>query len=212
MEPVGESFHILRVTVLNHIVLPSVIAVTAASNDDGGTCVACGLARAFAQTGRRTLIVDANPGKRTVGSELGIPEPPVSRQATVRETGFLNLSLAALPRRESADAAFDVGRFVSEMRSEYTITIIDAAPIATSSLSIEVAQAADTVLLAVRLGRRLRKADHDLRKLLADLNTNVLGVVPTRAGRDDHAARPPKANEQRPRSAQVSLLRSRRAM
>jgi hypothetical protein len=63
------------------------------------------------------------------------------------------------------------------------MVVVDAPPIPNSGLALELAESADGVLLAVRLGRRPEAADIELRRLLGEISTRVLGVVPTHARR-----------------------------
>lgn len=170
MDAVAESFRILRVTIEGRLQHPSVIAVSAALGCEGTTYVACGLARAFSETGRRTLLVDANPAASGIADELA------------SGGGKPNLSLVSLPLPEAC-AGLNVGEIVGAMREEYAVVIVDTPPLTASSIALEFARVADNVLLAVRLGRRIQKADQDLRKQVTELGARVIGIVPTRADR-----------------------------
>lgn len=215
MRVIEEAFRILRVNIEAKAPPPSVIAVTSALHGDGTTYVACGLARAFAEAGYSTLIVDANGDGLGVEEELGTRDlwTPLGGGRT-RDSGVPRLSVKSLP----TGTPLDVNELIVGIRSAHEVTIFDTPPITGSSVAIEIARAVDNVLIAVRLGRRLQSADHDLRKLIADFETRVLGVVPTRAGRRKSQARdgaedpePETVGEQASRPT-LSIFRSRSAM
>jgi Mrp family chromosome partitioning ATPase len=165
MPSLEEGFRILRVTVEGRLTLPAMIVVSAALSHEGTTYVAQGLARAFAEAGRRTLLLDTSGGDRS------------SPHRRIDGAGA-NLVLAAFDAHERA-------RIVAELRAEgraqYAAIVVDAPPIPESGLALELAETADGVLLAVRLGRRPEAADIELRRLLGEISTRVLGVVPTHA-------------------------------
>jgi Mrp family chromosome partitioning ATPase len=186
MRPLEENFRILRVRVEAQTEFPALLVVSSAKRSDGVTFVACGLARAFAEAGQRTLLVDANTAHPGVAQELALD--PIRPGRTTTELNARNgeiprLSVASLVTPAEGGVVGDgkLSDLLDEMRAAYSVTVVDAATLPTSSTALQLAHAADGVLFAVRLGRRIDAADYELRRIATDQSARVLGVVPTRA-------------------------------
>jgi len=184
MQSSEEKFRFLRIRI-QHEAAPQalVIVVGAAQPGDGATYVACGLARAFAEAGHRTLLLDANPVSAGIADELGIT---AVADASNPQRLDRNLSLASLYEREKRLVADDdLDLIIAGVRSRYAVTIVDASVIPGSGGALQLARIADGVLVAVRLGRHPCAADHEMKLLLQP--DGVLGhkafsgIVPTRA-------------------------------
>ena len=200
MYELEESFRILRVTVESRRPDAAVVAVGSALPNDGTTFVACGLARAFAEAGRSTLLVSASSVDK-VADELSMRIPPsfsLPNAAVLRVEREPNLNVAYLPvnggRRSPNSKTVDLLR---ELRSEYDMIVVDVESIPDSGQALELAREADSVLVAVRMGRKPSKAD---RSLAAELGDAIVGVVPTNPRR-----RLPDADQETVRTAAPAL-------
>jgi len=109
MVPLEENFRILRVRVESREPVPSLIAVSAAMRGDGTTYVACGLARAYAESGRRTLVIDANIANPGVAGELGLRAVGTESGLGTVRASIENPRLYAITRA-SADADSPLGK------------------------------------------------------------------------------------------------------
>jgi hypothetical protein len=181
MESLQENFRILRIRVEAQTALPAIVVVSAAMSCDGTTYVAAGLARAFAEAGHRTLLLEANTARPGVAEHLEIrPIPPTCTALGLhaRQAEIPGLWVSAL-RGGPADGT--MRDLTARMRTEFAITVIDAAAIPTSSTALQLSHAADALLVAVRKGRRACVADQELLRLIGDGDVRLLGVVPTRA-------------------------------
>jgi Mrp family chromosome partitioning ATPase len=183
MQSVEESFRLLRVRVQHAPKPPSFIVVGAALSGDGATFVACGLARAFAEAGQETLLLDANPRNSGIADELEIS---FRSSAGKPERVAPNLSVASIFDQEERMLEDDVlSGIVSHVRSQYQITIVDSPVIPKSGAAMQIARAADGLLVAVRLGRRPAPEDLEMKLLMQPGgmlgDKLVTGVVPTRA-------------------------------
>jgi len=183
MYSIEENFRCLRVRVQHEVALPALIVVGAALRGDGTTYVACGLARAFAEAGRPTLLLDANPRSSGIADELGITTISNAAKPDLIDR---NLSVASLFEREERIVSDDeLAEVVASVRSHYAVTIVDAPVIPGSGAALQLGRAADCVLVAVRLLRRPCAADHEMKLLLQSGgllgNKAISGVVPTRA-------------------------------
>jgi Mrp family chromosome partitioning ATPase len=180
MRPLSESFDVLRMRVEARAALPALVLISAAQRGDGTTSVACGLARAFAADGRRTLLIDANLARAAVADELEVEPLPLITE-TASDLGARNgevprLSLVAIPPETVRD--LELPRLLRTARANFAVTIIDAGPLPACSTALELARCADAIVLAVRLGRRSSDDDREAAELAGE---RLLGVVPTRA-------------------------------
>jgi Mrp family chromosome partitioning ATPase len=177
MRPLDENFRILRVRVQHAAGLPALVVVSAAMDADRGTLVACGLARAFAEAGIDTLLLDARSSRSEIAQELELGVPPSPQMP--RKIGN-NLTIAALfEREERLLTDSKMGEIFEEVRGRYAVTVVDAPAIPGSGAALQLARLADGLLLAVRLGRRQSAEDLETVQLLA--GTTITGIVPTRA-------------------------------
>ena len=178
MSGVNEKFRILRVCVEDQAPVPSVVVVSSALRNDGASYVATGLARAFAESRHRTLLIDANGNDTGAMDGLaGIQTPRLSVRAMFGE-----------------DTKQDVGATLDALRKEFDVVIVDAPPVPGSSLALSLARASDGVILAVRLGRRISEADNEMMRLLSE--RRILGVVPT--GRPEQSSSPARVRVPQP--------------
>jgi succinoglycan biosynthesis transport protein ExoP len=181
MESLKENFRILRIRVESQTALPAIVVVSAAMSGDGTTYVASGLARAFAEAGHRTLLLEANTARPGVAECLEIrPIPPTCTAAALhpRQADIPDLWVSAL-RGGPADGT--MRDLTARMRNEFAVTVIDAAAIPASSTALQFSHAADALLVAVRSGRRACAADQELLRLIGDGDVRLLGIVPTKA-------------------------------
>ena len=183
MQPVDEHFRSLRVRVQHATKSPSIVAVGAAIRGDGATFVACGLARAFAEAGHKTLLIDANPRFSRVAGELGTPVRGTPGQP---ERLAPNFSVASLfDKRERLLEDKELTDVLAHLRTHYAITIVDSPAIPHSGFALQLARIADGLLVAVRLGRRPVAEDIEMNLLMrsgAILGDKAIsGIVPTRA-------------------------------
>src|SRR5260370_24179559 len=165
MEWLKEKFRIVRIRVESQTALPAIVAVSAAMSGDGTTYVAAGLARAFAEAGHRTLLLEANSARPGVAESLEIrPIPPTCTVAGLHARPEVpGLWVSAL-RGGPADRT--MRDLTTRMRNELAVTLIDAAAIPTSSTALQLSHVADALLVALRTGRRPFAADQDLLLLI----------------------------------------------
>jgi Mrp family chromosome partitioning ATPase len=180
MRPLSQSFEVLRARIEARAELPALVLVSAAERGDGTTSVACGLARAFAEGGQRTLLVDANAAHSAVAEELGVrPLPALSPEAL--ELGARNgevprLSLVGVPAKEEREVR--LGTLLRGAREHFAVIVVDAGALPACSMALQLARCADAIILAVRLGRRSSDNDGEAVELAGE---RLIGVVTTRA-------------------------------
>ena len=172
------------------------LMVTSPYQGDGKTTMAVSLGWSYAESGYRTVLVDADFIGRAMTHQFGRLREPGLREIIrsgrmndeVVELGHPNLNLLGVgfDRRVSA-ANLNAGvlrRVIESLRDHYDIIIIDTGPMTASIETLPVASVCDGVVMALRRGRsraRMAECIDDIRGVGAD----YLGVVLNSADRKD---------------------------
>ncbi|EMI54323.1 GumC family protein [Rhodopirellula sallentina] len=171
--PAAEVFRVLRTGLLvaarknGH----QVIQVTSPLPGDGKSTTSVNLAMAFAQTGKRTLIVDADLRKPRVArllhlsGESGFSEalqdlcdPTDVVQSTVSDNLFA-VSAGAIPANPSELLQSDrFSQLINVWRDKFDFIVVDTPPVLAVSDAAVVSEEMDNVLLAVRIIKNGRKS------------------------------------------------------
>jgi succinoglycan biosynthesis transport protein ExoP len=166
------------------------LLITSAGPGEGKTTTASNLATAHAEQGNRTLLIDGDLRRPSVHRNFNLPSVvglsnalmgEVSwREARIHVQGTPNLDIlpAGPPSRRAADL---VGRGLTELleeaASEYDLVVLDAPPLLGFAEPLQMATAADGVLVVARAGQTSRKAVATVLATLARLRARVVGVV-----------------------------------
>jgi cellulose biosynthesis protein BcsQ len=182
-DAIDGRMEIVRAAVVAARVGPSVIVITSATEGDGKGALAEGLARSLVLAGRRVLLVDANPGPASLtrgsaprlSAEPGFDILAFAVAARNGAPGMLSLTGPEIAQTCTAQAA---GAAFKRFRAAFDFTIVDAATPERGAAMVVLAEAADRVLVAARLGRRATRGDRSLMDLLeSGGRASVLGVV-----------------------------------
>lgn len=200
-ELVNASVHQIR-TVIDARLLGAgqggvVHVVTSAAAGEGKSTVTLRLAKSFAISGKRSVIVDADLVGRKASSKFAMQGMPGFAEAViegadplalVRPTGQENLSFLPagakgplLPERVSASAAI---RVLQALCAEYDAVLVDTGPILGSIEAQSIVPIADEVLLVVSRGTGVRLVRLAIDRLNR-LGAKRLGVVFNRATMQD---------------------------
>jgi Mrp family chromosome partitioning ATPase len=163
---------------------------------DGKTTLAVSLGWSYAESGYRTLLIDADFIGRAMTHQFGKLRDPGLREIVrsgkmkneVVELGHPNLNLLGVgfDRRVSAANLNPtvLRKVINTLRDDFDIIIIDTGPLTASIEALPVASVADGVVLSLRRGRsraRITDCIHDIR----GVGTDYLGVVLNYANRGD---------------------------
>lgn len=171
------------------------ILVTSAANDDGKSTAAANLAAVLAQSGQRTILVDADlhrPAQATIwgvtsaqGLDVLMREDRALANPPLIETSLENLHLLLPGELPNVPADVLTSQRMSEIigllkaRSDYII--FDAPPVlATTDASI-LSPKVDGVVLVVRAGSTRTTQVERAKRLLESVNARLLGAVLTNA-------------------------------
>lgn len=172
------------------------LMVSSPFQGDGKTTLAVSLAWSYAESGYKTLLVDADFVGRAMTHQFGRLKEPGLREVVrngvlgeeIADLGHPNLSLLGVGFDRRITAANLSPRLFSRvleaLRPEYDFIIVDSGPLTASIEALPIASAVDGVVLALRRGRsrlRLTECMADIRSVGAD----YLGVVLNYADRSD---------------------------
>lgn len=186
LQGLNENYRTLRVSIEATVPPPGLIVVSSALTGDGKTEVASGLARALAECGYDTALVDTNWQHPGVAASLGIADLPPAMQldriaasgknGTVKNLEAISIADQRFPALVSAER---MRAMIADLRARFQYTVVDSAAIPIGMAGLQFARFADGVILAVRLGRAPRPADKMTIQALERVGARVLGVVTT---------------------------------
>ncbi len=171
------------------------LVVSSPSPGEGKSTIACNLAIALAETGRRTLLVDADlrkprlhevfglGGGRGLSDLLRATEPPVRLPLHhfLRETSIPALSVLPSGTANGEGPALlhagRTGELLRRLEREFDVVVLDTPPLLAVSDARILAGFADAAVLVVRLDETTREqAGLAVEQVLSD-GSRLLGVV-----------------------------------
>jgi len=186
----SESYRKLRTNIsyLDPDNPPRTLLVTSALAGDGKSITAANLAASLAQSGRRTILVEADLRRPTLSKLLGlVPDVGVTTvvagraeaaEVTQRFGDFDVITSGSIPPNPSELLGSQAFRqIVQQLRETYDNVVIDTPPLLAVTDAAVAAVAADAVILVTQARRTKRpellKALYGLRAV----DANVAGVV-----------------------------------
>ena len=166
------------------------IVMTSAEPGEGKTTVAVYLAMANAASGKKTLLVDADLRRPSVHAKFGLtPHEGLSnvltgelswRDVVIPMEGRANLDV--LPAGPGSHRAADLigprmSELLDEFAKEYVLVILDSPPLLGFAECLQMASAADGVLIVSRAGETKRKTVATVVSTLQRIRANIVGVV-----------------------------------
>lgn len=182
MKTINEEYAALRVTLESTLTMPAIVVVGSATDEDEPGVVAGNLSKAFAEAGYRTVVVDPYGGDM-LKDELGLKVPIASEIAAIPTSAvngsIKNLSAVAVSKSapQTTTSFLKLRSILSELRSNYDVTIINAGVIGANPLALQFAAGSQGVILGFRFGRKPAGADHELMGALRHVGASILGVV-----------------------------------
>ncbi len=196
-EDVTEAFRSIRTALLysragGH---PRSVLFTSAAPGEGKTTNICGTAWAFAQTGARTLLVDADFREPTCHKILnahrshglsevlvGLAEPEhviqrLGHQGLRNQEDLYFLSAGAhVPDPGELLTSMRMFQVLQQLIAEYQFVLVDSAPISLASDTIGLATMVDSVVVVAGAATSKRSVRSACRKL-SDAGATIAGVV-----------------------------------
>jgi succinoglycan biosynthesis transport protein ExoP len=166
------------------------IVITSAIPGEGKTTIAAHLAIANAYRGKRTLLVDGDLRRPSIHARFGLnPREGLSNVLT-GELAWRDVilpvedkpNLSLLPAGPGSHRAADLigprlSTLLDEFGKEYDLVILDSPPLLGFAECLQMASAADGVLIVSRAGSTRRKDVAEVVSVLSRLRANIVGVV-----------------------------------
>ncbi|MDX6215812.1 MAG: tyrosine-protein kinase [Frankiales bacterium] len=197
----AETYRTLRtgVTFADPDNPPRVIMVTSATEGEGKTTTAVNLAIALAQSGERTVIVDADLRRASVATMLGL-EGAVGVTSVITKTarledalqvwqdGLIVLPAGTLPPNPSEIVGSQaMGRLIQDLHDYADVIVIDSPPVIPVTDAVVLSTQVEGVILVVRAGRTQRAQASEARRRLDGVQATVIGSVLNGAKRSSAA-------------------------
>lgn len=191
--PGAEAYRSIRTNLAHTLALDGTtsIMVTSPSNGEGKTTTASNLAVAFAQQGRRVLLVDSDMRRAQIHKVFGLDASPGLSDLLLNGKGIQDVIQTSEIRgldvvtagKEFPVSAADLlsgeearDRF-SHLSSDYDIVIVDAPPVLLTADAPILASHLDGVLLVLRAGETERETAQYAIHQLAAVGANLVGAI-----------------------------------
>jgi capsular exopolysaccharide synthesis family protein len=192
--PETEAFRTLRTALAFHTQESERVVISSSEPGDGKTTVMANLAVNFAQSGKKTLLIDADmrrPGLTTMLNRKGTPglsdilhsDDDVADLADqwVLDTELEHLDvLASGPRRPNPSellAGARMGDLLAWADAEYDQVMIDSPPVLVASDALTLGRLVDGAILVVRPDKNRRRLVSRAVDVFKSVSVPVIGVV-----------------------------------
>lgn len=198
--PISEAYRSLRTTLLMHLEqsgarstagerAPAII-VTSSTTQEGKSLTSANLAVTLAQTGRRTLIIDADMRRPTAHKNFGLERNVglsgvlagnQTAVATISDTDIENLQVLSAgpipPNPAELLASAAMGDLLAWARREYDFVIVDTPPVVPVTDPTILSRLVDAVVLVVRSNSSHHREVGEALSKLQQADCKVLGAV-----------------------------------
>lgn len=190
--PASEAFRSLRFNIEASALDRGVktIAVTSGSQGEGKTTTAINLAVAYAQIGKKVLLIDADLRKPSIHLTLG-GDPGIgltdyllnlrSVQEVIQESyvDHLSVILSGPPQTNPSEllASVRMNALLDALKERYDIIFMDTPPLLSLTDAKMMCAKSDGVLLVVAHGKVKRMVAKKVKEELVLSKANLLGIV-----------------------------------
>lgn len=191
--PITEQYRTIRTNIHFMMVdkqLKSLV-ITSAGPGEGKSTTTANLAVVFANSGSRTLLVDADLRKPTVGktflldnsrgfsnllSEMNLSIDQVTKQSKIDNLSIIT-SGPKPPNPSELLGSNRMEELLEQMHAKYDIILFDMPPVMAVTDAQLLASKADGTLVVIREGTTKKEEAIKTKKLLELVDANVLGTV-----------------------------------
>jgi Mrp family chromosome partitioning ATPase len=184
-----HEFQLLRNRIEAEIHGPALVLVTSATERDGASLTAYGLADSLSQAGHRVVLVTTGDstfaGRSDRDGRFSIVAISPQQLATISHSG--------------------VSELVRELRQGDHYVVVDAGDLPANSFGLLLTASADATLIAFRTGRTQKPADRVMLDTLERAEAKVLGIVMTDAAAIERFTGSGEPELQEPQSESAAL-------
>ena len=189
---VAESYRVLRTNILFASLDKPIktIVLTSTAPAEGKSTTVANLAIAFAQTGSKVLLIDADLRRPTLHKVFKITNPlgltnlllqSVATELALRDVGVPNLRLITSgpipPNPSEVLGGNRMKALLSSLGQTFDFILLDSPPTLAVADSSILAATADGVILVVAADEVSRDKARKAKEQLASVKANILGVV-----------------------------------
>jgi Mrp family chromosome partitioning ATPase len=190
-DSLAHEFRLLRNRIETGIRAPALVFVTSATDDDGSSFAAHGIASSLSRTHQRTVLVTTDPtlAPTPAGEAPGTLRRRASDRvgSSQRATTAGGISVVCLsPERVATISRSRVGEMIEELRSSNDYVVVDGGNLPNNGLGLLLLGTADVAIVAFRAGRAEQPADRVMLDALERAESKVVGVVMTDRESIDH--------------------------
>jgi len=190
--PISEAYRVLRTNIqYSSIDNPiKTIVITSAGADEGKSTTAANLAIAFAQSGNKVLMLDADLRKPKVHRTFGLDNIFGLTNILVERDDYINyirkgpldgldiITCGAIPPNPSELLGSNqMKQLVDELRGDYDLVILDSPPVCNVTDAALLSTIVDGTILVASSGTVEINSLKIAKELLLKVNANILGVV-----------------------------------
>lgn len=190
--PISEAYRTLRTNISFSAIDDElkVIMITSAGPGEGKSTTVANLAATYAQSEKRTVLVELDLRKPTVhktfklSNRLGISHV-LTKQATldevIQDTAVPNLSAITAgmipPNPSELVGSKSLGTILEQLKEQFEQIIIDTPPVLALTDAQLIATHCDGVVLVAESGKVKRSALRDAKERLQVVKAKIIGVV-----------------------------------
>jgi len=191
--PVSESFRAIKARILHSKAdsgIPKIILVTSAAEGEGKSFVSFNLAGNFAQSNKRTLLLDCDLRRPRIHTIMGVDKKPglvdflfhkAKLEEIIRKTRRNNLSYitsGSIPQNPAELLESNIMySFLNEIRDLFDIIIIDSAPIVAVIDTEILTKFVDGTILVISADKTKNQLMLDAVEIINRNNVPFLGTV-----------------------------------
>src|ERR1035437_5952882 len=191
--PVSESFRAIKARILHPKAdsrIPKIILVTSAAEGEGKSFISFNLAGNFAQSNKRTLLLDCDLRRPRIHAIMGVDKKPglvdfllhkAKLEEIIRKTRKNNLSYitsGSIPKNPAEILESKLmNNFLKEIRDLFDVIIIDSAPIVAVIDTEILAKLVDGTILVISADKTKNQLMMDAVDIIKRNNFPFLGTV-----------------------------------